>query len=359
MTTKPASLRFGLVGCGKIAERHAGLLGGQLVPGASLAAVCDTNEARAREFAARYGVKAFTDARAMADDSDVQAITILTPSGLHAQNVDELAPLGKPLIVEKPMALTIADADRMIAACAAHHTRFFVVKQNRFNRPVMALKHAIEEGRLGKLVLGTVRVRWCRPQSYYDTAAWRGTWRYDGGVLANQASHHIDLLEWMLGKVDSVTGVATTALARIEAEDTAVATVRFRSGALGLIEATTAARPKDLEGSLSLLGEKGSVVIGGFSANELATWNFAEQRPEDAEIFTAWGRNPVEPKLGYAHAAYYSHVVECIRDGTPALVDGIEGRKSLAMLVALYESIATGRAVQPDEPAPHCRLGVG
>ena len=352
-------INFGLVGCGKIAERHAGLLATGAVPGAKLAAVCDVNTTRADEFAARYGVRAFSDARSMAADAGVDALTILTPSGLHAQHTEELAGFGKPIVVEKPMALTLADADRMIAACAKHSTRLFVVKQNRFNRPVMALRRAIDAGRLGRLVLGTVRVRWCRPQSYYDTAAWRGTWRYDGGVLANQASHHIDLLEWMLGEVESVSAMATTALARIEAEDTAVATVRFTSGALGLVEATTATRPKDLEGSLSVLGEKGSVVVGGFSANELTTWNFAEANPEDEEIFANHGRNPSEPRLGFAHAAYYEHVVRCLREGTPALVDGTEGRKSLAMLVALHESIATGHAIRLGEAAPHCRLGIG
>lgn len=353
------TLNFGLIGCGKIAERHAGLLATGAVPGAKLAAVCDVNGARATEFATRYGARVFTDAREMASDVGVNALTILTPSGLHAQNTEELAEFQKPIIVEKPMALTLADADRMIAACSAHGTRLFVVKQNRFNRPVVALRRALEADRLGRLLLGTVRVRWCRPQRYYDTADWRGTWRYDGGVLANQASHHIDLLEWMLGEVEAVTGMATTALANIEAEDTAVATVRFRSGALGLIEATTATRPKDLEGSLSVFGERGSVVIGGFSVNDLVTWNFTENLPGDSEILTSHGKNPMEPKLGYAHAAYYAHVVECVRDGTPALVDGVEGRKSLSTLVALHESIATGATVRPGDPAPNCRLGIG
>jgi len=350
-------LRFGFIGCGKIAERHAGLLSSGAIPGAILQVVCDVNAARATEFAARYGVRAYSDARAMAASREVDALAILTPSGLHAQNVEELAEFGKPLIVEKPIALTLEDADGMIAACARHGTRLFVVKQNRFNRPVIALRAALEAGRFGRLVLGTVRVRWCRPQSYYDAATWRGTWRYDGGVLANQASHHIDLLEWMLGEPESVSAMGTTALARIEAEDTAIATVRFRSGALGLIEATTATRPKDLEGTLSVLGEKGSVVIGGFSANELATWNFAELNAGDAEIFATHGRNPEQPKLGYAHAAYYAHVVDCLREGRPALVDGAEGRKSLALIVALYESMATGQSVRVGTLAPHCRLG--
>src|SRR5205814_6206791 len=160
----------------------------------------------------------------------------------------------KHIMVEKPMALTLTDADRMIAACDQAGIKLFVVKQNRFNVPVMKLREALEAGRFGRLVLGTVRVRWCRTQAYYDQDAWRGTWALDGGVLSNQASHHIDVLEWMMGDVDSVFAKSTTALVKIEAEDTAVVVLKFKSGALGVIEATTAARPRDLEGSVSILG---------------------------------------------------------------------------------------------------------
>ena len=142
--------------------------------------------------------------------------------------------------------------------------------------PVVQLKKALDQGRFGKLIMGTVRVRWCRTQEYYDQDPWRGSWEFDGGVLCNQASHHIDLLEWMMGDIESVFAKGLTALADIEAEDTAVAVLKFRSGALGIIEATTATRPKDLEGSISILGELGSVEIGGFAANELKTWNFSE-----------------------------------------------------------------------------------
>ncbi|WP_431461050.1 Gfo/Idh/MocA family protein, partial [Klebsiella pneumoniae] len=145
------------------------------------------------------------------------------------------------------------------------------------------LRDALQRGRFGKLVLGTVRVRWCRPQSYYDQASWRGTWALDGGVLTNQASHHIDLLEWMMGEVESVQGMATTSLAHIEAEDTAIATLKFASGALGVIEATTAARPTDLEGSLSILGSEGTVVVGGFAVNKMLTWRFTHEEEGDAE----------------------------------------------------------------------------
>ena len=179
---------------------------------------------------------------------------MLTASGSHAQHVVELAPYGADIVVEKPMALTLEDADKMIEVCDRHGVRLFVVKQNRFNVPVVQLRKALDAGRFGKLVLGTVRVRWCRPQSYYDQDSWRGTWAHDGGVLTNQASHHIDLLEWMMGDVESVFAKSITALVDIEAEDTAIVTIKFKNGALGIIEATTAARPKDLEGSLSVLG---------------------------------------------------------------------------------------------------------
>jgi predicted dehydrogenase len=349
-------IRFGLLGCGKIARRHASLLGGGHVPGACLGAVCDLDPKRAAEFAREFGVPAYSGGDAMMRAAVVDAVAVLTPSGAHAADVAALAPFGKPIVVEKPMALTLDDADRAIEACDRHRCKLFVVKQNRFNVPVVKLREAMAAGRFGKLVLGTVRVRWCRPQAYYDEAAWRGTWAHDGGVLANQASHHVDLLEWMMGDVDSVQGMATTALARIEAEDTAVVILRFRNGALGVIEATTATRPKDLEGSISILGEKGSVEIGGFALNELKTWQFSDPRPEDAEVVARHGRNPPHPQ-GYAHAQYYGHVVDCIQNNKQQLVDGLEGRRSLELIMAIYESIERGAEVSLRFRPTRCRLG--
>jgi predicted dehydrogenase len=202
----------------------------------------------------------------------------------------------------------------------------------------------MEAKRFGKLVLGTVRVRWCRTQDYYDQDSWRGTWAYDGGVLTNQASHHIDLLEWMMGDVESVFAKSATALVDIEAEDTAIVTLKFKSGALGIIEATTAARPKDLEGSISILGEKGTVEIGGFAVNEMRHWNFSEALPGDDEVFEKFSVNP--PNVyGFGHQAYYEHVVDCIKNEKKALVDGLQGRKSLELINAMYESIETGKEV--------------
>jgi UDP-N-acetyl-2-amino-2-deoxyglucuronate dehydrogenase len=235
--------------------------------------------------------------------------------------------------------------------------RLFVVKQNRFNVPVVKLREALEQGRFGRLVLGTVRVRWCRTQEYYDQDPWRGTWALDGGVLSNQASHHVDLLEWMLGDVDTVFARSTTALARIEAEDTAVVVLRFRSGALGIIEATTAARPVDLEGSLSLLGEYGSVEIGGFAVNEIKVWKFSRPEPSDADVMARYSVNP--PSVyGFGHQAYYQHVIDCIRNDKQQLVDGLEGRRSLELISAIYESIETSSEVQLRFRPARCRLGV-
>lgn len=350
-------IRFGIIGCGAIAKRHANILTSGKIPHATLTAVCDVDSGRAQSFAAAYQqVNAYAAPEDMIGKSAIDVAVVLTPSGYHAQLVTKLAGLVKAVVVEKPMALTLDDADQMIAACDQHRTRLFVVKQNRFNRPVTALRRAMEAGRFGKLVLGTVRVRWCRPQSYYDAAKWRGTWAYDGGVLSNQASHHIDLLEWMMGPVESVAAMSSRALAKIEAEDTAAAILRFRNGALGIVEATTATRPKDLEGSLSILGEKGSVEIGGFAANELKTWAFTESRAEDVTVMQDFGSNPENPH-GFGHACYYDHVVDCLQNNQPQLIDGLEGRKSLELITAIYEAIETGREVQLRFSPKRCRLG--
>lgn len=349
-------LKFALIGCGRIAKRHAELLGLKQIEGAQLAAVCDLSLPKAKSIGERFSVPHYTDMHQMMQDEDIDAVVVLTESGNHARNVVDLAQYGKHIIVEKPMALTLDDADAMIRACDNAGVKLFVVKQNRFNVPVVKLREALEQGRFGKLILGTVRVRWCRPQEYYDQAPWRGTWAMDGGVLTNQASHHVDMLEWMLGEVDSVFARSTTALAKIEAEDTAVVTLKFRNGALGIIEATTAVRPKDLEGSISVLGEGGTVEIAGFAVNKMKVWNFVDPMPGDDEVMEAYSVNP--PNVyGFGHQAYYEHVVDCIKNNRRHLVDGLEGRKSLELINAIYESIETGKEVHLRFRPQHCKLG--
>lgn len=340
------TLRFALVGCGRIARKHAEILANGQVPGCALDSVCDILPDRAKTFGETYGVPHYTDMHAMmqARHRDLDVVSVLTESGLHAAHTIALAPYGKHIVVEKPMALTLDDADEMIRMCDANGVRLFVVKQNRYNLPVTRLREALDRGRFGKLVMGTVRVRWSRDQAYYDQDPWRGTWAMDGGVFANQASHHIDLLEWMLGEPETVFARSRTALVDIEAEDTGIAFIRFRDGAFGVIEATTACRPKDLEGSLSILGESGTVEIGGFAVNEMRVWNFTDPEPGDAEVLASARENP--PNVyGFGHIAYLTSVAEKIRDGGAALVDGLEGRKSLELISAIYESIATGQEV--------------
>jgi len=349
-------IRIALIGCGRIAKRHAELLGTGQIEGARLAAVCDVQPDRAAAFGSRYGVPSFTAIDALLAAPGIDAVAVLTPSGMHAEHAIAVARSRRHVIVEKPMALTLADAQAMIAAADAAKVELFVVKQNRFNVPVVKAREALDAGRFGKLVLGTVRVRWSRDQSYYAQDSWRGTWAQDGGVLANQASHHVDMLSWFMGDVESVHARAITALVDIEAEDTAVATLRFRNGALGVIEATNAARPRDMEGSLSILGSTGAVEIAGFAVNEIRTWQFVDETPGDADVMKLYSVNP--PNVyGFGHQAYYEHVVACLERGAKPLVDGHHGRQSLELIMALYESIATGREVTLPLTVEHCPLG--
>lgn len=338
-------LNLALVGCGRISKKHCEAI--RNLPDARLVAVCDVNKDRAESLAAENGLdKYYLDYNEMLEQETVDIVTVLTPSGMHAEHVINIVRrFRKHIIVEKPMALRLEDADEMIKSCDEAGKRLFVVKQNRYNLPVVKLREALEKGRFGKLVMGTVRVRWCRRQDYYDQDEWRGTWELDGGVLTNQASHHIDLLEWMLGEPVSVMAKTGTYLGKIEAEDTGAAIIKFKNGSLGIVEATTATRPLDLEGSLSILGEKGSVVIGGFSVNKMETWNFEDSdADETTDVLRQFAEVP-QNVYGFGHTRYYREVIESIRKGTSALVDGLEGRKSLELIHAIYESAETGKEI--------------
>jgi predicted dehydrogenase len=349
-----APLRFGLIGASAIAKKHAAALA--RIPEARLVAVCDVVPDRANALAGEFGAKPWLDYREMLEREALDVVSVLTPSDSHARIATEVAATGRHIVVEKPMALTLEDADSQIAACRAHGVRLFTVMQNRWSRPVQKLREALNQGRFGKLVLGTVRLRWCRDQSYYDAATWRGTWQRDGGVFCNQACHHIDLLQWMMGDVVSVMAMKATRLVRIEAEDTGVAILRFASGALGVIEATTAWRPTDMEGSLAIAGERGSVEIGGFVVNKLRHWQFAEARPEDATVEGEHGTNP--ETFAWAHEQYLRDVVRALRTNTPALVEAVEGRRTVELINAIYESAETGTEVVLRWRPRYSRLGV-
>lgn len=348
--------RFAFIGCGKIALKHANLLANGNISDGKLQCVCDLDLEKARKFGEKYNVSYFDNYHDMLLKEKIDVIVILTESGTHPNILFDTAKYKKHFVVEKPIALSIVDAEKMQKLCSDLNLKLFVIKQNRFNLPVQKMREAYENGRFGKLILGTVRVRWSRDENYYNQADWRGTWKLDGGVLANQAIHNIDLLQWMMGKPISVFGYSSNAIANIETEDTAVAIVRFENGSLGAIEATTATKPHDLEGSFSLLGEGGSVVIEGFAANKMKTWEFVDKRKEDSEVFEKYANNPLNV-FAFGHKLYYENIVLNLKGKKSKIVDGCEGINSLKLVAAIYESIETKKEVFLDNLKGHSKLG--
>ncbi len=350
---------FALLGCGRIAQRYAKLLGKEEVKGGQLIAVCDVKTDKARKLGQEVGVPYYSNLDEMMSShgTNIDVVCVLTESGHHARDTLAVASYGKHVVVEKPMALTLNDADAMIRTCDMKGIKLFVVKQNRLNLPIQKLREAFDKGKFGKMVLGSVKVRWRRDQSYYDQDDWRGTWAMDGGVFANQASHHIDLLEWFLGEPVSVFAKSSTRLADIEVEDTGAAIIKFKSGALGIIEATTAARPKDVEGSITLMGEMGMVEVGGFAVNKMTRWEFVDTDHEDKDFLNKYSENPPDV-YGFGHKSYLESVIKSVSDNGPSLVDGLEGRKSLELILAIYESIETGKETPIHFSPSKCRLGL-
>ena len=341
------NLNFAIIGCGRIANRHAEILGGNLIDNVKLVAVCDIKKDRAINIASKFDIPYYLQIEEMMENHSIDVAVVLTPSGLHAEHVIRLTKFSCDIVVEKPMALTVDESNEMIKMCKKNSNKLFVVKQNRFNKPIIKLREAIEKDYLGKLVLGTVRVRWARHQEYYDQDSWRGPWKLDGGVLGNQASHHIDMLRWMMGDVESVNAKIKTALVDIEAEDTAIATLKFKNGAFGVIEATTAARPKNIEGSISIMGEKGTVVVGGTAMNRLETWSFEEKEDENLLPLDSFSENPPDV-YGFGHRAYYEHVISainCNNDNDNYVINGSEGIKSVRLISAIYESAEQGKEI--------------
>ena len=351
-------LNFAFLGCGRIAVKHAETILNHLKDEANLVSVCDIKIDRAQNFGTKYNIPWFTNVDEMLNtlSTEIDVISVLTESGSHAKNVINLAKYKKHLIVEKPMALKLSDADLMIDACKKSKIKLFVVKQNRYNLPVAAVKKFVEAKKFGKLVLATVRVRWTRTQEYYDQDLWRGTWLMDGGVFANQASHHLDILEWMVGEPETVFAKSSTSLVDIETEDTGVAIIKFKNGCLGIIEATTAARPKDLEGSFSLLGENGSVEIGGFALNKMNHCNLKQINSSDKIDLSQYNQNPPDV-YGFGHIEYLREVVDSIINFKKEPIDGYEGKKSLKLISAIYESIETNSEVNLDEEFKSLKLG--
>jgi UDP-N-acetyl-2-amino-2-deoxyglucuronate dehydrogenase len=329
------------VGCGRISQTHFDAM--RAIEGIDLVGVCDSVEQRARDAGERNDVPWFTSYAKMLADVECDAVTVCTPSGLHPQHGIMAANAGKHVICEKPMAITLAAADELVHVCDDRGVHLFVVKQNRLNAPVQLVKRAVDKGRFGRLYLANTTVRWTRPQEYYDQAPWRGTWEFDGGAFMNQASHYVDLIQWLVGPVESVVAKTATLARRIETEDTGIAVLKFRSGALGVIEVTMLTYPKNLEGSLTLLGEKGTARIGGTAVNRIEHWVFADEDPDDALVAEA----STDPSsvYGFGHAGYYRNVLAVLRGEAAPETDGRAGRKSLELILGIYESAKTGRDV--------------
>ncbi len=337
----PATFDVALVGCGRISRNHFEAIG--QTDGLRLSAVCDVDAERARAAGEAQGVPWFSSLDEMLAGAPSDLVAICTPSGLHPAQGVLAARAGKHVLSEKPMATSLAAADELVEACDTAGVQLFVVKQNRLNPPIQLLRRAVDKGRFGRIYMANVTVRWQRPQEYYDTAPWRGTWEFDGGAIMNQASHYVDLIQWLVGPVESVVAKTATQARRIEAEDSGAAVLKFRSGALGVIEVNVLTYPRNLEGSITILGEKGSVKIGGTAVNKVDHWTFAEYDDDDKLVDSV---NTSPPNVyGFGHLGFYQNVLAALRGEAKPDTDGRAGRKSLELILAIYESAKTGQTV--------------
>ena len=340
-------VRVALVGCGRISANHFEAIA--RIDGLDLVAVCDSDAARAEAAGAAQGVPWFTDYARMLAESGCDLVTVATPSGLHAGHGIAAARAGKHVVCEKPMAITLETADALVRACDEAGVQLFVVKQNRLNATIQLVRRALDKGRFGRIYMANATVRWTRPQEYYDQAPWRGTWEFDGGAFMNQASHYVDLIQWMLGPVESVVAKTATMARRIEAEDSGAAVIKFRSGAIGVMEVTMLTFPKNLEGSFTILGERGTVRIGGTAVNRIEHWQFADYDDDDKLVEAA---NTSPPSVyGFGHEPYYRNVLRALRGESVADTDGRGGRKSLELILGIYEAARTGGEVTFPLPA--------
>jgi UDP-N-acetyl-2-amino-2-deoxyglucuronate dehydrogenase len=335
-------VRFALIGCGRIAANHVESISHH-ADRAELVAVCDTNPKALQAAGERTGAKGYQSLSALLKESNADCVVLTTPSGLHSQQAIEVARAGLDVMTEKPMATRWNDGLAMVRACDEAGVRLFVVKQNRSNRTLQLLKQAVEKERFGRIYMVNVNVFWTRPQEYYDSAVWRGTWEFDGGAFMNQASHYVDLLDWLCGPVESVMAYTGTLARNIEVEDTGVAALKWRNGAMGSINVTMLTYPKNLEGSITILGERGTVRLGGVAVNEIKHWEFDTPDPMDQE--TGDASYQTTSVYGFGHPLYYDNVIRVLRGEADPETDGREGLKSLELLIAMYLSARDGERI--------------
>ena len=291
----------------------------------------------------RYGVPGYRLLEEMLKTEKIDLIVLCTPSGLHANQTIQAAHYGVNVMTEKPMATRWHDGVNMVKACDEARVRLFVVKQNRRNATLQLLKRAVEKNRFGRIYMVNINVFWARPQEYYDSAKWRGTWEFDGGAFMNQASHYVDLVDWLIGPVESLQAYTGTLARNIEVEDTGVVSIKWRSGALGSMNVTMLTYPKNLEGSITIIGEKGTVRVGGLAVNEIQHWEFSESDPDDENVKTA--NYATTSVYGFGHPLYYKNVIDVLHRKAEPETDGREGLRSLEMLIATYISSRDGKRV--------------
>ena len=345
-------LKFAILGCGRISYKHVqGLYENR--EEAVLVSTCDVVEDRAIAKKEEYlesmkdesiNVSVYTDYKKMLDNEDIDVVTIATESGYHAEIAIYAMNKGKSVIVEKPMALSIKDADNMIEAANKNNVKLCISHQNRFNKPIQKLRKSIEDNKFGKLMNGTARILWNRNEGYYKQAPWRGTWDQDGGTLMNQCIHNIDLLQWMMGgEIDKAYAECDTFLRNIEAEDFGAIIIRFKNGAIGIVEGSACVYPKNLEETLSIFGSEGTVVIGGLAVNELKTWRFDN---EDEDKIKEELQVEIDNVYGDGHTPLFKDVIDSINNNREPLISGIEGKKAMSIILAAYQSRKTGMPVK-------------
>ncbi len=333
--------KISLVGCGRISKNHFDAI--NQTEELELTAVCDLDEKVAKKAGEENKVPCFTDLKQMLKEAKSDILSICTPSGMHTEHGIIAAENGIHVLTEKPMATRLADADELIRACDTNRVHLLVVKQNRLNTTMQLLKTAIDKGRFGKIYQASVNVFWQRPQEYYDSAKWRGTWEFDGGAFMNQASHYVDALEWLIGEPESVMGMTKTTARKIESEDMGAAIVHFRNGVIATINVSMLTYPKNFEGSITILGEKGTVKIGGIAVNQIDKWEF-EDYDDDDKIVEQTNYSP--PSVyGFGHLGYFNNVVKVLSGEQEPNTDGRAGRKSLELILAIYKSSQTGKKI--------------
>lgn len=341
-------MKYALIGCGRISPNHVAAAQHNNL---DIIALCDLEEKNMKDKILKFklpsNTNCYTDYVEMLENEHPELVAIATESGKHAEIALECIKHGCNIIIEKPIALSLKDADRIIAAAEKYNVKVCACHQNRFNKSIQKIREAVEMGRFGKMFHGTAHIRWARDHEYYDRAIWRGTWEQDGGALMNQCIHNIDLLRWMMGdEIDCVMGM-TDRLKHdyIEAEDLGIAIIKFKNGGYGIVEGTTNVYPKNLEETLYLFGEKGTVKAGGTSVNVIEEWCFSDMLDEPEEIKRQFHENP--PNVyGYGHTPLYADVINAIQNDRKPYVDAEAGKRALELVLAIYKSAATGECVK-------------